>query len=66
MAYRKSVQGDVALLPELPILAGAQGNYVERNSKPVSGQLCDRCQLMIREGDCTPLASIRFSSSQVG
>ncbi len=28
---------------------------MERNSKPVSGELCELCQFMISEGDCTPL-----------
>ena len=67
MIYRKSVQGDVwhccrncRYWPE------RSGQYVERNSKPVSGQLCDRCQLMISEGDCTPKATIRVSPSRVG
>ena len=32
--------------------------YVERNSKPVSGHLSDRCEIMIREGHCAPLATI--------
>ena len=31
---------------------------MERNSKPVSGELCEFCQLMIREGDCTPLTRV--------
>ena len=31
---------------------------MERNSKPVSGELCELCQLMIREGDCTPLTRV--------
>ena len=31
---------------------------MERNSNPESGQLCDRCQLKVREGDCTPLGEL--------
>ena len=62
--YRKSVQGDVRhccrncrYWPEL------EGQYEERNSKPVSGKLCDRCELMVLENDCTPLATIHFAKS---
>ena len=31
---------------------------MERNSKPVSGELCELCQFMISEGDCTPLTRV--------
>ena len=35
-----------------------RGEYVERNSKPLSGELCEFCQLMIRDGDCSPLTRV--------
>jgi hypothetical protein len=67
MIYRKSVQGAVwhccrncRYWPE------GRGKYLERNSKPVSGELCDRCQLMISDGGCAPLLTIRVSSRRLG
>ena len=48
----------MALLSKLPILAEAQRRVAERNSKPLSGELCELCQRMIREGDCSPLTRV--------
>ena len=49
----------VALLSKLPqYWPERRGEYVERDSKPVSGELCELCQLMIREGDCAPLTRV--------
>ena len=39
------------------------GQYVERNSKPIKGEICDRCELMVLENDCTPSATIHFVKS---
>jgi methionyl-tRNA synthetase len=38
-----------------------KGEYTERNSKPVQGELCDFCQTLIREDDCTSLVRIGLS-----
>ena len=66
MIYRKSVNSDIwhccrncRHWPE------GKGVYAERNSKPVSGKLYERCELMMREGDCTPQVIIRVSSVRV-
>jgi hypothetical protein len=59
MVYRKSRQGDMwhccrncRFWPE------RRGAYVERNSKPASGELCERGLASMRRGDCTPVATI--------
>ena len=51
----------MALLPELPVLPEGKGEYTERNSMPVQGEQCERCQTLIRERDCTPLVRIGLS-----
>ena len=59
MIHRKSIYGRVwHCCQSCQYWPERRGEYVERNSKPVSGELCEFCQLMIREGDCTPLTRV--------
>ena len=59
MIHRKSIHGRVwHCCPSCQYWPERRGEYVERNSKPVSGELCEFCQLMIREGDCAPLTKV--------
>ena len=60
MIHRKSVHSDYGTAAGTADIGLSAEASIGRNSKPVSGHLCDRCQLMIREGDCIPLATIRF------
>jgi hypothetical protein len=67
MVYRKWLHSDTwHCCRNCRYWPDGKGKYVERNSKPVSGQLCDRCQTKMREGDCTPLATILFLPSRAG
>ena len=59
MIHRKSIHGRVwHCCRSCQYWPERRGEYVERNSKPVSGELCELCQFMIREGDCTPLTRV--------
>jgi hypothetical protein len=59
MIHRKSIHGRVwHCCRSCQFWPESRGDYVERNSKPASGELCELCQLMIREGDCAPLTRV--------
>jgi len=59
MIYRKSIHGRVwHCCRSCQYWPARRGEYVERNSKPTRGELCEFCQLMIHEGDCAPLTRV--------
>jgi hypothetical protein len=59
MIHRKSIHGRFwHCCQSCKYWPTRRGEYVERNSKPVSGKLCELCRRMIREGDCTPLTRV--------
>ena len=59
MIHRKSIHGRVwHCCQSCQYWPERRGEYVERNSKPVSGEVCVLCQLMIRERDCTALTRV--------
>ena len=67
MTYRKRVDSKKwHCCRNCPHWPEERGEYVDRNSKPMSEELCGQCLALMHDGDCIPPATIQFSRRRSG
>jgi hypothetical protein len=67
MTYRKQVDSKKwHCCRNCPHWPEGRGEYVDRNSKPMSEELCGQCLALMHDGDCIPPATIQYSLRRSG